>query len=187
MPQRQLGTDLHEETAHMAKKIVRYEAATVEFCVGITVDGYKMPDGEFRVGLTGAAVALGYSESWARKLFSRGVTQHKALTGLGFSGNIHELVTKEHQSPKTISLEDFSYLTLFAATQGKAKAIAISKALIHMSYVDFFRDAFGDRPLSIEEKRALFYKTFAATINWLAEDREDARNLLTGNAAWALF
>ncbi|MGL5061723.1 MAG: hypothetical protein ACRC62_17280, partial [Microcoleus sp.] len=85
---------------------------------------------------------------------------------------------------KTISLEDFTYLTLFAATQGKAKAIAINKALIHMSYLDFFRDAFGDRPLSIEEKRELFYKTYAATINWLLEDREDTRNLLTGAAAF---
>jgi hypothetical protein len=158
----------------MAEDIVRHERATVQFVENVSVDGYKMPNGEFRVGLTGAALALGYSKEWAGRLISRGGTHNKALSGLGFSGKISELATNSGRPPKTISLEDFSYLTLFAATQGKDKAIAINKALIHMSYVDFFRDAFGDRPLSIDEKRAQFYKVYAATIDWLAEDKEEA-------------
>jgi hypothetical protein len=162
----------------MPNSIIRYEKATIQFVEGVSVDGYKMPSGDFRVGLTGAAIALGYSESWARQLFSRGVTQHKGLSGLGFSGKTVELDTHGRQNPKTISLEDFSYLTLFAATQGKSKAIAISKALIHWSYVDFFRAAFEDPPLSIEKKRAQFYRVYAANIDFLAEDREDARALI---------
>ena len=39
---------------------IRAERATVRFFDGLEVDGYRMPNGEFRVGLTGASLVLGY-------------------------------------------------------------------------------------------------------------------------------
>lgn len=55
------------------------------------------------------------------------------------------------------------------------QAIALQLAFTKMSINDFFRDAFGDDPLTIEQKRAELYRSYAATINWLEEDREDVR------------
>lgn len=39
--------------------------ATVEFCPGVTVDGYRiLKTDEFRVGLNGASLVLGYTDKW---------------------------------------------------------------------------------------------------------------------------
>ncbi|MEM8643116.1 MAG: hypothetical protein AAGG51_30515 [Cyanobacteria bacterium P01_G01_bin.54] len=46
--------------------------------------------------------------------------------------------------------------------------------------IDFFREAFGETPLSLEEKRQLFYETYAASISpeqWREMDRQDILNL----------
>ena len=42
--------------------IIKAERATVKFFDGLEVDGYMMPDGEFRVSVTGASVLLGYQK-----------------------------------------------------------------------------------------------------------------------------
>jgi len=38
---------------------IRAERQTVTFFDGLQVDGYQMPNGDFRVGITGASVVLG--------------------------------------------------------------------------------------------------------------------------------
>ncbi|MDJ0577018.1 MAG: hypothetical protein QNJ65_17880 [Xenococcaceae cyanobacterium MO_234.B1] len=45
-----------------------------------------MPNGEYRVGLSSASKAIGYSEEWLRRVLNRSGTTAKALQGLGFSG-----------------------------------------------------------------------------------------------------
>lgn len=45
---------------------IKAERATVRFFDGLTVDGYRMPSGQFRIGLTGASRILGYNERWLR-------------------------------------------------------------------------------------------------------------------------
>ena len=47
----------------------------------------------------------------------------------------------------------------YGAIKGKQKAIALQAALTKLALTDFFRDSFNDVPLTIQEKRALFYKT----------------------------
>ena len=47
--------------------------------------------------------------------------------------------------------------------------------------IDFFRDSFNDVPLTIQEKRSLFYKTYAESLSvedWLEMDREDVTDLI---------
>ena len=73
----------------------------------------------------------------------------------------------------TISLDDFVLLIAFAVSKHKKEAFALQLALTKMAINDYFRDAFGLRALSIEEKRALFYKDYAKTVNWYKEDRID--------------
>lgn len=41
---------------------IKSDHATVKFFEGLEVDGYRMPNGDFRVGTTGASQAVGFSK-----------------------------------------------------------------------------------------------------------------------------
>lgn len=156
---------------------IRFERATVDFG-GITVDGCRMPNGEFRVGIVGAAEAIGYERTWLSQVVSRRPKTLEDMRSLGFVGCQLEGVVENSEkngngTAKTISLDDFNKLILYAVTQKKDKAIALMLSLSKMTLLDFFRDAFNERPLTIEEKRELFYKEYAKTIDWLQEDKDD--------------
>lgn len=164
---------------------IRAERATVTFFEGLTVDGYRLPNGEFRVGLEGASKVVGYQRDWLPQAFRRGGRTLKALEGMGFT-SLHFTVTVPHtgrsgaSTPETISLKDFVYVIAYASSKGKKAAIALQSALVEMSLNDFFRDAFGERPLSVSEKRRLFYEAYAATISpeeWRRMDREEILKL----------
>ncbi|OZH52698.1 hypothetical protein AFK68_22690 [Hydrocoleum sp. CS-953] len=93
----------------------------------------------------------------------------KALQKIGFTDYISEVLTDSNlgeRSAKLISIDDFSRMIIYAASQGKKEAIALNMALTKMSLTDFFRDAFGARPLTIEEKRKAFYETYVASLGW---------------------
>lgn len=161
--------------------IIKAERATVRFFDGLSIDGYQMPDGEFRVSMTGASVLLGFSKEWLGRTISRGGNSVKAIQGMGFSRQTQKVATQSirggGENAQTVSLRDLNALILYAATKGKPQAIALQMALTDMALTDFFRDAFGLRALSIDEKRGKFYAAFAATLtvaDWQAWDRDDA-------------
>jgi hypothetical protein len=80
----------------------------------------------------------------------------------------------------TISLDSFNICIVYGVQQKKKASLALQLSLTKMSIMDFFRDAFGERPLSIEEKRKLFYETYAATISpedWRRMDKQDILRL----------
>jgi len=159
---------------------IRAEEADVKFFDGLKVDGYRMPNGEFRVGLTGASDVLGYEKNWLGRVLNRGGSTLKALQGLGFTEEIQKVVTKSGRPPETISLRDFNRLISYAVFDGKRAALALQLALTEIALNDFFRDAFHLASLSIAEKRQLFYETYAATIspeNWRQMDREEILRL----------
>lgn len=159
----------------------KIRSATVRFCDGLKVDGYELPDGSYWVSITSSSEILGYSKEWLGRSISRGGNTFKALQGRGFSGDVSEVTTPSlggNQKSKLISLKDFNRLILFAASKGKTEAVALADALLNMSMVDFFRDTFGQRQLSIEEKRQQFYLDYAASLtrdNWLEMDRIDVK------------
>ena len=162
--------------------LIKAERATVKFFDGLEIDSYRMPNGEFRVSMSGASVLIGYSPNWLSRTLSRSGTAMKSLQGLGFSGQTQKVVLPDmrlnSESPSTISIPDLSALILYAASNGKPQAIALNKAMVNMSLIDFFRDGHGLRPLSIDEKRDQLYKAFAATLtaqDWLEWDRSDAK------------
>jgi hypothetical protein len=155
---------------------IRAERATVTFFNGLSVDGYRMPNGEFRVGVTGASEVLGYGREWLGRVLTRGGNTLKTLQGLGFTEEIQKVATKSGRPPETISLRDFNRLISYAVFDGKRPALALQLALTEVALNDFFRDAFGEPPLSISEKRQLFYEAYARTIspeNWRQMDREE--------------
>jgi hypothetical protein len=158
---------------------IRSERAPVRFFDGLEVDGYKMPSGEYRVGITTASLIAGFADNYLRRSLSEGGTRLQPLLDSGFSGKtISQVrVTKTgEREERTINLKDFIRLLRYADKQGKQSAGAILDALSELSLIDFFRDAFGDVPASIDEKRRIFYKTYAASISpeeWRQMDRED--------------
>jgi hypothetical protein len=163
---------------------IRAERATIEFCDGLSVDGYRMPNGEFRVGITSASLIVGFAEDYLRKAFEPGSPRFKSLQGAGFSGQTEILtrVTKTgERQERTINLKDFQRFIRFADRKGNASAGALLDALVEMSLTDFFKDGFNEAPLTIEEKRSAFYAAYAKTINWLEEDKNDRSDLISWN------
>ena len=160
------------------------DRATVTFFDGLSIDGYMMPDGEFRVSMTGASILLGFSKEWLGRSLSRGGNTVKALQGLGFSGKTEKLVTRSIKggggTAETISLNDLQRILIYGVQQNKPQAIALQMALTNMALTDFFRDAFGLRALSIDEKRNQFYAAYAATLthqDWQEWDRMEAQEI----------
>lgn len=125
-----------------------------------------------------ASLALGFGRNWISETASKTTGRTaKTLRGFGFkpvglTGSFQRGGTG-NVSAKLIDLDQFALLSLYAASKGKAEAIAIQLALTKMSLVDFCRDAFGQEQETIEQKRARFYKDVAKAINWLMADRED--------------
>jgi hypothetical protein len=159
---------------------IRAEHKTVIFFDGLQVEGYRMPSGEFRVGLAGASRVLGYSDNWLNNVLKRSARTAKELRGLGFTDEIQKVIAQSVQGnlldDSTIGLRDFSRLIAYSTFKGKKAALALQLSLTELSLVDFFRDAFGEPPLSIDEKRRLFYETYAASISpedWRRMDREE--------------
>jgi hypothetical protein len=164
---------------------IRAERSTVTFFDGLTVEGYRMPDGEFRVGLEGASLVLGYAANWLYRTLTRKDNKTlKTLQGLGFDAYTEQVTTSRPQGGTarvdTVSLDDFNRLIAYAVFDGKKAALALQLSLTRMALNDFFRDAFGEAPLSIDEKRSLFYQEYARTISpedWRQMDREDILRL----------
>lgn len=165
-------------------KVVKAVRAKVIFFQGLSVDGYRMPDGEFRVGITGASKVLGYSREWLGRVLQRSGNTVKALRGLGFTEKIEEVATQSIKGggskTKTISLDDFNRLIVYAVGDNKREALALQLSFSKLALNDFFRDAFGQVPLTIDEKRTLFYKSYAESItpaDWRNMDRREIINL----------
>lgn len=106
--------------------IIKAERKTVKFCDGVEVDGYMLPDGEFRVGKVGASVAIGYGKDWLGQL---GGKQLELLKSFGFSGKTIRVELDTIQGggafAQTLSMEDFDALVSFGASQGRREAMRI--------------------------------------------------------------
>lgn len=165
-------------------ELIRAERATVIFFGSLAVDGYRMPNGEFRVGLAGASRVLGYNSNWLSQSLRESPRTVRALQGLGFSQNIQKVLGESNRQnlyqDRTISLDDFSCCIIYAVQAKKKAAIALNKAFTVLSLLDFFRDAFGEPRLTIDEKRRIFYEIYASTISpekWREMDQEEIINL----------
>ena len=164
---------------------IRAERATVKFFDGLEVDGYRMPNGEFRVGLEGASRVLGFAENWLSRTLTRNQGRTlKSLQGYGFDAYTIPATVDRPQGGSTtvgtIDLDSFNICIVYGVQSGRKAALALQLSLTKMALTDFFRDAFGVPPLSIEEKRQLFYETYAATISpegWRQMDKQDILKL----------
>lgn len=87
---------------------IRAEREIVRFFDGLEVDGYRMPNLEFRVGLSGASRVLGYDRDWLRDILQTNARTVKSLRGLGFSEQTQKVTAQsKHQN----SFEDTTLFT----------------------------------------------------------------------------
>lgn len=82
------------------------------------------------------------------------------------------------QKVKTISLDDFNILVVYAAGQGKKNAMALNLALSRTTLQNLFLIAFENRVMSVQETTKFFSDDFIKTIDWLGEDQKDAEAIL---------
>lgn len=118
-------------------KVVKVERQTVVFFDGLTVDGYRMPSGEFRVGLSGVSFALGHDREWlADAVDLQTPRTAKALQGLGFTENVEKVSAQSTQGnfyeDRTISLDDFNSCIIYAV-QAKKKLLLLLIELLQNS------------------------------------------------------
>lgn len=184
---------------------VKAVRATVKFAEGIEVDGYMLPNGEFRVGKTSISTVLGYSKMWVTRKMKQ-IKEAKEAETLVTSldenkaSNPNKLVKKKPQTlvtsfikrfsgeikqieidgviAETLSLEDFRLLIRLADRDGNVQAQGILDSFIDIGIDDFFRLTFGLDQLTLEEKRAKFYNSYVQTLNWYEEDRKEFEAIL---------
>jgi hypothetical protein len=47
---------------------IKAQRKTIKFCPSVDVEGFLLPDGEFRVGKSSASLALGYQKDYLSRL-----------------------------------------------------------------------------------------------------------------------
>jgi len=149
----------------------------------LSIDGYMMPDGEFRAGIAGASILLGHGKDWFNRLASRGPKKLEALQSAGFTGRLEPVVipresgTRGASRAQTISLKDLTTLITVEALSGNKRAIALQAAFTLGGLDALFRDAFGIPQQSQNERRRFFSLTYNEFLTALAENRAELEEL----------
>lgn len=174
--------------------MIKAEKKTVHLMGILPIDAYKLETGEYRIGMASSSLAIGYAENWLSRTTSSGSKTLKALEGKGFTGYFLEVQVLRDGSgatrSKTISLDDFDSLIEWALEYGSKKSKIILKAYTRAtrkrSTEDDIREAFGDNLMSVEERRALFYKEFAASLSEADWKEGDAPGADFQPSAWEI-
>lgn len=65
---------------------IRATSATVQLSDTLSIDGYMMPDGEFRAGAVGVSALMGYKRNWLLEIEDKSPDKLKALSDKGYRG-----------------------------------------------------------------------------------------------------
>lgn len=139
---------------------------TVQFSEYVLIDGYLLPDGQFRAGMEGASLLVGYAKNWVSRLTSLRQKTLESLLNMGYTAYQLEVKVDSNNLrgsslARTISIEDLNVLILYAAIEGKKKkAIALLRGFSKITLEDYFRHAFGIKPLSHSEKMLIVETMF---------------------------
>jgi hypothetical protein len=128
---------------------------------GHPIDGYQVCDtGEFRAGMEGASLFVGYEKSWVSQMVRKETKTLEALRAIGFNAGIESLAIdgdRGRQNPKTIDLNDLAALIEYAAYEAKKpKAIEVTRGLIRVSLYRYFDATFYGRVGELAEMNRLF-------------------------------
>ena len=99
--------------------IVKAKRATVKFSQDLEVDGYMLPDGEFRVGKMSISKTLGYGKDWVTRQIKKAETLVASSAQIDVS-NPNKIVQKQHQTLVASLLTKLSLDTKFVEIDGIA-------------------------------------------------------------------
>lgn len=131
----------------MNKIIVK--GTRVKLTESVSVKSYIFPSGEYRISLSDASEALGYSQGWLTRVLNPKNCESstiKSLYKLGFSGKtvkgqiVQGMTGLKNKFPsasyrvKTISIHDFVILVDYAVAQKKPLAIKLNQQLIQSRF-----------------------------------------------------
>jgi hypothetical protein len=123
------------------------QRATVQIG-SLSVDGFQMPDGSYRMSIAGAAESVGLIRRNAFEFLRSKAA--KQLLGEGFTGSISEVEVESSQSQsrgqsriQAIPLAVVSKYWLWQSYRGNKQAFALVDALLEESLERRFDEAFG--------------------------------------------
>jgi hypothetical protein len=112
---------------------------------GLTVDGFMLPDGTYRMSQTQAAETVGKDEINARRFLSS--KNINAIRGEGYTPDSIEVESLSDKRGQTrfnaLPLDVVTAYWLYQSSQGNQKALALVWALLSESLERRFDDAFG--------------------------------------------
>lgn len=162
----------------MTNELIKAVVATVQLSDTLAIDGYLMPNEEFRAGIVGTSVLLGYQRDWFLVLPSKAPKKLKALQAEGFRYSPLPVAIQRKgrggaTKAQTISLKELTLIIAVEANAGNKRAIAIQSAFTFEGVESRFRDAFGKSQLSPDVKRKIFGMTFEEYLEALADNKAE--------------
>ena len=158
----------------------KFLRAELPLSADISIDCYMMPNGEKRIGITGAALSAGRAKNYLSRIMDT-KNQSKQLEGLqslGFTGYLSEGKVIRHEVSgasivRTISVRDYTkYITWEAVANGKKEAIIILAALAETGLENALDLLFTGRSVEFLLEKIQHYSTWT---------NEDLREVLLYN------
>lgn len=161
--------------------LIKAVTATIQLSDTLSIDGYMMPDGEFRAGAVSVSALMGYKRNWLLEIEDKSPDKLKALSDKGYRGTslipIQRTGRGGTNKARTISLKDLTTLITVEALQGNKRAIALQASFTLEGIDSRFRDAFGVQQRTADEKRRFFGMTYEEFLEALAENRAELEEL----------
>jgi hypothetical protein len=171
-------------------KVTRADAAEINLGE-TTLDVYRLPSGEKRIGLENTGIALGYS---TKVFFQRTKRQSKTLKELQSMGFTNEQVWVEiinqednqklMPSARTLGIPDFTKLISYEAiVKRNMKAVILLAAFAEVGIERVIEDVFAKRSIDFLLEKIVHYTkwTYEELEQALLENREDVRALYGWN------
>ena len=169
------------------KNAVNAISIIIPLGIGVSIDGYLLPNGEARYGTGYLSILLGYNETYFLRLTKTESKKLGDLIYLGYTGDIipvkaPRVGTRGITRAKTISFDDFCILVEYEAIEVKnTKAIALLTASFRELLRSRTQVAFDLSEDTLEQKQSDFTDTFhereVVWNDYLADDKEDIENL----------
>lgn len=138
----------------------------------VAIDCYMLPDGEKRIGLAGASLAIGRSNNYLSRLLDQRSNKLKSLQEVGFTGYLTETdvpLERGTTRSKTISVRDFTKLVTWDAVVNKnTHSIILLASFAEVGLDDTLDRLFKNKSLDLLLSKIVHYS------KWTAEEWKEA-------------